>query len=161
MTRRSATAADHESDPVWTDDAPAIACARHFHRLGDGERYLLQLVDVPIEFELDHLRLERRGLFWQLAVRTELPGARPFQDILSIGTFNVSSPPARSARAKLAADLARSPQIDWHRLIEEFATRVLHAEHCGQPSVSLRDVPDDGDDDVFDFDGVVLPKRAP
>jgi hypothetical protein len=82
--------------------------------------------------------------------------------VLSRGSFNASSPTVRHARAKNLAELARTNgQIDWHRLIEEFATRVLVAESTGQPAVSLRDVPDDGAEDHFDLDGVAVTRRSP
>jgi hypothetical protein len=146
---------------TWPDDAPAIAGKREFHSIGDGERYLLQIIDVPIELELDHVRRERGELFGELTVRTTLLGARTFQETLDSGTFNVSSSSARTGRAKVFAELARSPQIDWHRLLSEFCIRVLDAERRGQPGISLRDVPHAQDEGLFDVDGIVLTKRSP
>jgi hypothetical protein len=160
MTRRDQIAID-ETLVTWPDDAPAIAGKREFHIIGDGERYLLQILEVPIEMELDHVRRERGELFGELSVRTTLLGARTFQDTLDSGTFNVSSSSARTSRAKLLAELARSPQIDWHRLLSELCIRVLDGERRGQPGISLRDVPDSQDEGLFDVDGIVLTKRSP
>ncbi|HEY2432041.1 MAG TPA: AAA family ATPase, partial [Vicinamibacterales bacterium] len=131
--------------------------------LGDGDRYVLDVPDASIQLELDRPRRERGDLLGELTVRTTLKGARTsVDDVLSRGSFNASSPTVRQARARLCADLARTNgHVDWHRLIEEFATRVLVAESVGQPAVSLRDVPDTGQDDHYDLEGVIVTRRSP
>jgi len=146
---------------AWTDDSPAVIGDRRFHTLNDGQRFLLHLQDVPIEFDLEHVRRERGELFGQLTVRTELMGARTYGDILNAGTLNLTSPAARKGRAALLAELSRASQIDWHRLLEEFACRVLDAEAAGQPSVRLKDVPQRSEPDHFDLDGVLVTRRSP
>ncbi|HXG69798.1 MAG TPA: hypothetical protein VNJ04_14320, partial [Gemmatimonadaceae bacterium] len=115
----------------WTSDAPAIACEREFRVVGDGEQFMMRLVDVPIEFELDRPRFDHGELIGQLTVRTDLTGARTFQGVLSVGTLNCSSPTARKTRANQLAELACAPQIDFLRLVEEFAIRVHTAMRTG------------------------------
>ena len=102
-------------------------------------------------------------LVGELTVRTSIRGAgTAVGDVLSRGSFNASSPTARKARAGILADLARTNgAIDWHRLTEEFATRALVADATGQPAVSLRDVVDDGAEDHYDLDGVIVTRRSP
>jgi hypothetical protein len=145
---------------------PEPADSTHLERvwrvIGDGDRFVLRIPDLAIEFELDRPHRDRGELVGQLTVRTDLKGARVSVDrTLNVGTFNASSSSAKQTRAKTLAELSRAPQIDWHRLVEEFATRALIADVTGQPAVSLRDVPDDGEDDHYDLDGVIVTRRSP
>jgi hypothetical protein len=71
------------------------------------------VLEGQLSFRLDWPRRDHGGLLGQLTVKTTHSGARTYNQILNIGTFNVSSPSARTARAKILADLARAPQIDW------------------------------------------------
>jgi hypothetical protein len=142
---------------------PTLGTERTWRVVGDGDRYFFEVPDAEITFELDRPRRERGELVGELTVRTTLRGARTsVGDVLSRGSFNASSPTVRQSRARLLADLARTNgSIDWHRLVEEFSTRVLVAESSGQPAVSLRDVADDGSEDHFDLDGVTVTRRSP
>jgi hypothetical protein len=74
-------------------------------------------------------------------------------------TINLSSATARSARARVLADLACAPQIDWHRLIEELAIRVFEHQDRGDPATNLATLADPGDarDDTFSYHGLTLP----
>lgn len=141
---------------VWTDDAPAIAGRREFERVGDGERYILTLQDVPIEFEVEHLRRVRDDLVGQVTVRCALTGARTFGSLLEISTENLSSAFVRQKFAKILERQSRAPQIDWARLVNEFAIRVIEAEAAGQSSVLLTDIPDRADDGYYDVSGIKL-----
>jgi hypothetical protein len=140
----------------WSDDAPAIAGRREFQCVGDGERYLLTLQDVPIEFEASHLRRVRDDLHAQVIVRCALSGARVFQDTLTVSTENLSSASGRYRFAKFLEQQSRAPQIDWTRLIDEFAIRIMTTEAAGHPSVLLSSVPDRADDGYHDILGVKL-----
>jgi hypothetical protein len=46
------------------------------------------------------------------------------------------------------------------RLTKEFTTRLLAADAGGSPAVLLGDIPDDGERDHFDCDGVTLTRRS-
>src|SRR5258708_11517784 len=151
MTGFAAVPAD-----VWSDDAPAISGGREFSAIGDGERYLFTLKDVPIELEAEHARRTKDDLFAQITVRCALSGARTFGGVLTISTENLSSAYTRGRFANILAKQSRAPQIDWTRLVDEFAIRVLEAEAAGHPSVLLSDVPDRADDGYFDVLGVKL-----
>lgn len=144
----------------WSDDSPAIACEREFKTLGDGDSYSLTLKDVPISFEFGYARRDRGELCGQLTVKTSLAGARTYQGILSVGSFNCSAPGTRSQRAKQLEDLSKAPQIDWHRLLEEFSVRILKAEEDGQPALDLRTAPRAAADSI-DIHGVTLLDRHP
>jgi hypothetical protein len=151
VTRAAAAPAD-----PWSDDAPAIAGRREFEQVGDGERYVLTLQDVPIEFEAAHLRRVRDDLHAQVTVRCALSGARVYQDTLTVSTENLSSASHRFRFARVLEHQSRAPQIDWTRLFDEFAIRVLTAEAAGRPSVLLSEIPDRVDDGYHDIFGVKL-----
>lgn len=131
-----------------------------FRVIADGQ-YHLAFPETGIEFNVDYLRRERNELICELAVSCGIVGAKVIDGCLSIGTFNVSSPQARSARAKLLAERARARGIDWHSMLEELAQRVLRAERTGDPSILLRDVPDTEVDQEHDILGLRLPKSHP
>ncbi|MCL4853139.1 MAG: hypothetical protein KJZ78_17400, partial [Bryobacteraceae bacterium] len=122
------------------DLASSKSDERHFTMLGD-DRYSFDVPGVAV-LEIDRLRRERHELQGELAVWRNLHGERTIDATLSIGDFNVSSVRARSDRAKLLADRARTnDSVDWSRLLEEFCQRVLAAERTGNPAVDLRELP--------------------
>jgi len=140
----------------------AVAGDRQFEVLGDRERYAFRLLDVPITFEFDKPRWVNGDLYGQLTVRTDLIGARTFNGSLGApGTINLSSPTHRYSRARDLKELGDAPQIDWRRLLEEFASRVLSAEATGQDAINLRDVMESEHDDHHDIEGIYLVRRAP
>jgi hypothetical protein len=148
-------------DP-WTDDAPAVSSARNFRVVSGGSGYVMEIVDVPITFEFDRPRWERDSLFGQITVKTDLTGSRTFQGILMQGSFNVSAPGTRKNIATRCADLAKAPQIDWERLMEEFCIRVLQAESEGAPAVDLRTIPRSSATDAsLDIHGFRVLERHP
>jgi hypothetical protein len=138
----------------------ADGLARNFAGLGDG-RYRLTIPDIGIEFDCDRLRRDRHELIGELSVKCGLAGARTFQGVLSVGDLNFSSVRARSDRARVLGGAARTKDLDWHGLIEEFVQRVLAAERVGLPSVSLRDVPLPDAEDHLEVAGLFLPRRHP
>ena len=161
MSRRPSAAATAGAVDVFSDDAPAIACRREFSVSGDGDVYSMQLVDVPIAFELYRPRRSNGDLSGQIRVTTELSGTRAYGKVLTEGTFNCSSPTARRTLARHLEELARTPQIDWARLLEEFSIRVLTAEREGRPSVDLRTVAPRESNDVLEVYGIRIFDNVP
>lgn len=130
-----------------------------FRVVGDGH-YHLAFPNTGIEFTVDRLRRERYELWGELSVACGILGARAFDGVLSVGTFNLSNPSAARQRASLLAQRARATGIKWDELLEELRQRVLSAERTGEPSVALRDVPlVDESDDSFDVLGLVRPRN--
>lgn len=111
-----------------------------FRVLAEGH-YQIAFADRGIEFTVDRLRRERHELIGELSVACGIVGARAIDGVLSVGTFNLSSPTAAQQRAKLLAERARAAGIDWAGMIEELRQRVLTHERQGEPSISLRSVP--------------------
>lgn len=131
-----------------------------FRAGGDGQ-FALAYPETGIEFTADRLRRERHELHCELSVACGIVGARAIDGVLSIGTFNLSSPTAAQQRARLLRELARSKDdLDWLGMIEELRQRVLRAERVGEPSVSLRTVElKPADDEQFEVLGLALPRR--
>ncbi len=135
--------------------------SREFTAVNEG-RYRLALADLAITFDVDRLRREHHELVGELCVRCGLPGTRSVNGTLTIADFNLSSARARSERAKLLAERAKTPDLDWHALVEEFCQRVLEADRSGQPAVDLRELPrPDGQADDIRVEGFLFPRRHP
>jgi hypothetical protein len=118
---------------------------------GDGQ-YCLAAPDSGIELRADHLRRDHRSgeLTGELTVSCGAIGKRVVDGILSIGNFNFSSVPARSQRAKLLRERARSNvKVDFLELLESFCQHIAHHERQGDPAVILRDVPRPTSRDTF------------
>jgi hypothetical protein len=134
----------------------------NFHTLDDGDRYRLVDADAGIEVLFDRLRRDRGDQWCELSVSCGLVGARVVDDgVLSVSTFNLSSPRARSEHARRLAALSRAPKYDWDGTLEEACQRVLHALQKGQPAVLLHTVPRPAPDDTFDLVGMRVPQRHP
>jgi hypothetical protein len=129
-----------------------------FRTIAEGH-YQIAFPENGIEFTADRLRRERHELFCELSVACGIVGARAIDGVLSVGTFNLSSPSAAQQRAKLLAERARTSGIDWSALLEELRQRVLSAERTGEPSILLRTVPKrmDGADE-FNVLGITRPR---
>jgi len=138
--------------PAPVNHSPGV-----FRVLADG-CYHLAFPDHGVEFTADRLRRERHELIGELSVACGIVGARAIDGVLSVGTFNLSSPAAASQRAKLLAERARAPGIPWGDMLEEVRQRVLAEDRKGAPSVNLRTVslPASADAEV-DFCGITLP----
>jgi hypothetical protein len=134
----------------------------NLRRLDEG-RYVFTDADHGIEFHVDRLRRERGGeLIGELSVACGMVGAKAIDGILSAGSFNYSSVPARAQRAKLLGERARTNgKIDWLERLEEVCQRVTIEDRSGDPGVVLADVPRPSAVASEDFDilGVRLPKR--
>jgi hypothetical protein len=133
---------------------------REFRRVDDG-RYVLTLLEVGIEFEIDRLRRRWDELIGELTVRCELAGARTFEGLLSAADLNLSSAKARQDRGKLLAQKSRAAEIPWSDLLDEFAQRVTLAERTGRPVVLLRELPRAERDENFSVNGFPLLRRHP
>src|SRR5262245_60934193 len=113
--------------------------------------FSMEIPKYGIRFEVDRLRRHGDELIGELTVYCHLPGAQTVNGtdgVLLIGDFNFSSVRARQDRAKLLATRARSAEIDWYGLVEEFSERVLQEEREGEPDVDLRSLtkPERGDE---------------
>lgn len=129
-------------------------------RSTDG-RYLLSHGN-GLCFEVDRLRRERHELVGELAVYAEIAGAPTVDGCLSIGSFNLSSPRARTERATLLSRASRTGNaLDWPALLEEVCQRVLAAERAGRPGVHLRDVEPRRAEAAIDIDGFRLLRHHP
>jgi hypothetical protein len=111
---------------------------------------------LGIRYDVDRLRRERHELFGELAVYCDLAGAKTIDGTLSVGTFNLSSPAARSGRAKELAARSQATEIDWGHQLEELCQRVLASERAGQPAILLRDVPRPETDRLVTVDGLPI-----
>jgi hypothetical protein len=131
-----------------------------FRRLDDAQ-YQLVFPEYGIEFRVDYLRRERQELHGELTVSCGLAAARTVDDVLSVGTFNISSPRARQERARACAERARTQAIDWLGLLEELCQRVLAAERAGEPALVLRELPTPPPADGLSIDGLTLLRNHP
>lgn len=117
-----------------------------------------------MEYRVSNLRRERSGdLVGDLSVSTSLLGAHVVDDgLLSEGSFNFSSVPARAQRAKLIAQAARtSGKVNFLLQLEEVCKLTTAAERRGRPGVLLRHVAPATPDDLFVVHGWKFPKRHP
>jgi hypothetical protein len=64
-------------------------------------------------------------------------------------------------RAKYLAGRARTRDVDWVALVEEFCQKVLHADRAGQPAVDLRTLPPPAAEDILQVEGFHLSRRHP
>lgn len=128
-----------------------------FRTNADGH-YHIAFPACGVEFVVDRLRRERHELFCELAVSCGIVGARVIDGVLSVGTFNLSSPSAAQQRAKLFAERARTNGLDWASMLEEVRQRVLTAERAGEPAITLRDVHCPPAEEDFSILGLTLPK---
>src|SRR5436190_1034283 len=133
-----------------------------FRTLGEGQ-YALAEPDHGIEFTVDRPRRERGELIDELSVACGILGARVIDGTLSVGSFNFSSVQARSQRAKLLQERARTgAKLDWLAALEEVCQRVVEAERKGQSAVLLRTVQRPAaDEEHFEVLGLQIPAKHP
>jgi hypothetical protein len=125
------------------------------YRLVDAER--------GVEFDADRLRRDRGELVGELVVACGLAGARVVDDgVLSVGSFNFSSPRTRHEHAKRLNERARTNgKFDWHGALEELCQRVITAERIGTAAILLRNLPRPAADVDHDVDGFRIPRAHP
>lgn len=126
-----------------------------------ADSYVITDADKGIEYHVAALHRERSGeLIGELRVACGIVGARVIDGVLSEGSFNFSSVPARSQRAKLLAERARTNgKIDFLAQLEEVCQRVNAAERTGKPGVILRQVKPAEPDDLHKVSGWQFPRR--
>jgi hypothetical protein len=153
---------EEEHERLRAEQPPKARSASEaqFLALGD-DRYRFSLPGIAVVFEVDRLRRERNELVGELSVRCDLPGALTVDGNLSIADFNLSSLRARLDRAKFLAGRARTRDVDWVALVEEFCQKVLQADRAGQPAVDLRTLPQLTVEDVLKVEGLHLLRRHP
>ncbi len=137
-----------------------IANAVEFESTGEG-RFRLVAPPVGVELEIDRLRRERHELVGEVTVRCDLLGVSTVDGVLLVGTLNVCD---AWRRTKFAEQLrARAPVrgLDWVRLVEALALRVLAEERKGRPARLLRDFPPSVGEPFWAVDGLILPKQHP
>lgn len=135
---------------------------REFSVLNAGRCYRMSVPDYRLVLEVDRLTWHHQELGCELLVRCEMAGTDAINGVLSLATFNVSSARARTDRATLLGKQAKSPELPWHPLLEDFCQRVLIAERTGEPAVVLRDVErPEASDRLLSVFGFQLPKQHP
>ena len=133
----------------------------NFRKLDEG-RYVITDAELGIEFHVDRLRRERGELIGELTVSCGILGAKTIDGNLSSGSFNYTSVQARSQRAKLLGERARTGgKVDWLERLEEVCQRVSTEERQGDPGVILADFPKSLKTECQDFDvlGLQFPRR--
>jgi hypothetical protein len=127
----------------------------------DESHYRLAYVPLGLQYDVDRLRRDRHELVGELAVTCDLPGAKTVDGMLSVGTFNLSSPAARAGRARDLAARSAAPEIDFGHHLEELCQRVLASERGGQPAILLRNVPRPTADLTIAIDGFPILRDHP
>ncbi len=132
-----------------------------FERVPAVEGYALSFPVRGIRMRVERLRRERSQLVGELRVESSRPGVSTTSDgTLHTADFNLSSDRARTERARILADRAGDPTLDWPAMLEELCHRVVQAERQGDPAVLLADVEVGTADEFIDVDpGVRLPIR--
>jgi hypothetical protein len=135
---------------------------REFTMLGEG-RYRLGLLAQGLMLDVKRLRWDRGELFGLLLVAADFAGAQTVDGMLSVGTFNLTSPSARKTRAVELATLAHAPEIDFRALLKELCQRTIKAEETGRPFVRLKKIvrPLDDGNGTFAIAGFPILRRHP
>jgi len=129
---------------------------REFRQVAEGW-YRLTLLREGVLLEAKRLRWERGELLGLLVVQCDIAGIKHVDGTVSVGTFNLTSVSARSARAKEIHGQVNAPEIDWRMLLEELCQRTIQAEERGQPIVLLKNVtPKSRDDQTIRIFGLPL-----
>lgn len=125
--------------------------------------YRMYVMPPGLSFTLDRVRRDHHELIGELAVHSDLAGShRSMSGALLTADFNLSSARARTERAKLLTERARSADtIDWLRHLEEFCERVHESERKGQPAIALRDLPLPTADEELTVAGLSLLRSHP
>lgn len=143
-------------DLVWDDkdgDHP-------FERLDEG-RYRLAIPECATTFEIDRLYRDRYALCGELLVTTQLKGARTFKGTLFSGAVNLTDAYRRRDTIRLLEERSRAKDIDWAGLLDELQIQVVAAERSGSPPIVLRDASPPPPEEVYELEGLALPKTLP
>lgn len=149
--------ADLDREEIEADAALDAGLTR-FRSCDDG--YLLD-DGLGTSLRVERLRRERGELVGELIVSTGIRGARTVAGVLHAADFNLSSARARTERARILGDRARTDDMDWTGLLEELCQSVLASERRGAAAVDLRQVAPPGPNDDLEVDRLRLPRRHP
>lgn len=154
MTEKPITA----GDMTWG----AIHESHVFQRLGEGH-YRLEIPETSVVFDVDRLwRGRQRELCGEVVITCTLKGARTFDGNLFSGQINLSDAyRRRDVCARLRQRANTGSQVDWEGLIDELSARIVKAEREGRPAQLLHTYDRPTPDDIFNLEGIVLPKRHP
>ena len=126
---------------------------------GEGQYSLADPVS-GIEFRADYLRRDARS--GELCGELSVSGGSE-DGPLSVGTFNFSSVPARSQRAKQLKERARGAELrkaDVLGLLEAFCQYIAQQERTGDPAIVLRNAPSRRPDETqFEVLGMRFPSK--
>lgn len=112
---------------------------RQFAREGLG--YALRVPELMIEMGVTRMSRSRGETHGELNVQCGLPGTRSYDGNIHQARFNLSSTTARSSVAKVLAQRANAPEVDWLDLLEDLCRRVLAADREGDPVVKVGALP--------------------
>ncbi len=124
-------------------------------------RYIMQVPDYGVVFDLDRVRRERHELHGELLVRCDLKGAKTVNGVLAASDFNLSGQSSRGMRAKILADRVQAKEIDWTGLVEEFCQRVIAFDRQGSDAPILREIPPSVKDEGWTVDQLTLLRQHP
>lgn len=135
---------------------------RHvFRRVGE-QHYQLEVPECDALFDLDRIWRDRNDLCAELVVTCHLKGARGFDGNIFSGHINLSNAYRRRDVCSHLKDRANTGgRVDWDSLVDELAARVVRGEREGRPAQLLSKFDRPSLDDVFNLDGLVLPKHHP
>lgn len=131
-----------------------------FVRVSEGH-YRLDVPECLSRFDLERLYRDRNETWGELVVSCGMAGARTFNGNIFSGNINLSSPWRRRDVVAHLRDRAKTKgdEVDWAALLDELAARVIAAERAGQPPQLLSTFDRPAPDDMFDLEGMVLPRR--
>jgi hypothetical protein len=148
------------SDVPFRRRTDLLTTKRVFDVAGENG-YQLLYPDLGLTFDISRLRRDRSELIGELAVMTDMSGARTVDGVLSIANFNLSSLTARRDRAKYLGERANAQELDWAGALEELCQRVLKAEQTGSPVVPLASLAKPSTSEEFEVAGIPLLQRHP
>lgn len=112
---------------------------REFAREGLG--YVLRVPELMTELGVDRLTRSRGETHGELNVQCGLPGTKSADGNIHQARFNLTSTTARTAVAKVLAQRANAPEVDWMDLLEDLCRRVLAADREGDPIEKIGALP--------------------
>lgn len=133
-----------------------------FVRVGEAH-YRLEVPECLSVFDLERLYRDRNETWGELVVSCRMAGARAFNGNVFSGNINLSSPWRRRDVVAHLRDRANTKgnDPDWASLLDELSARVIAAERAGQPPQLLSTFDRPKPDDIFDLEGLALPRRHP
>lgn len=110
-----------------------------FETLGLG--YVMRIPGFGVELAVPSIMRRGGDMHAELDVTCAMPGTRSTEGYLHRARFNLSSSSARVSLAKVLANRANLPDLDWFDVLETFCRRVLTAAAGGEPIVTVGDRP--------------------